>query len=137
MNITVESKLEYQNELEIDNILLEDKSENLELVNEKSIETDITHELLNIDYFCDESIEEICTKVNNSYNIDLPNNNHLLFTNILNEQKKEINRKHYLSWLKNNYELLQSAYYILSTKYFNNNYDINFNKFSEFCFLYY
>lgn len=136
MNITVDSKLEYQNELEIDNIILsEDKSENLDLIyeNEKSIENDMTCEILNInESLCDESIDELlCPKVLND------KNKNLLFTNILNEQKKEINRKQYLRWLNNNHELLQSAYYILSTKYFNNNYDINFNKFSEFCFLYY
>jgi len=136
MNIIVDSKLEYQNELEIDNIILsEDKSENLDLIyeNEKSIETDMTYEILNInESLCDESIdEEFCLKVLND------KNKNLLFTNILNEQKKEINRKKYLRWLNDNYELLQSVYYILSTKYFNNNYDINFNKFSEFCFLYY
>ena len=136
MNITVDSKLEYQNELEIDNIILsEDKGENLDLIyeNEKSIETDITYELLTVnESFCNDSIdEELCPKVLND------KNKNLLFTNILNEQKKEINRKQYLIWLNNNHELLQSAYYILSKKYFNNNYDINFNKFSEFCFLYY
>ena len=137
MNITVESKLEYQNESEDINCIYKENIENIEnmisfednnlyLLNDniKLIETDITNEILNVD-------DEFFSKEIDS-NI---NNKHLLFTNILNDQKKEINRKEYLSWLNSNYELLQSAYYILSTKYFNKN--INFEKFSEFCFLYY
>jgi hypothetical protein len=128
MNITVESKLEYQNESEDINCIYKENIEdnNLYLLNDniKLIETDITNEILNVD-------DELFSKEIDS-NI---NNKHLLFTNILNDQKKEINRKEYLSWLNSNYELLQSAYYILSTKYFNKN--INFEKFSEFCFLYY
>jgi hypothetical protein len=134
MNITVESKLEYQNNSEDINCIYKENIENmisfednnLYLLNDniKLIETDITNEILNVD-------DELFSKEIDS-NI---NNKHLLFTNILNDQKKEINRKEYLSWLNSNYELLQSAYYILSTKYFNKN--INFEKFSEFCFLYY
>jgi len=134
MNITVESKLEYQNESEDINCIYKENIENmisfednnLYLLNDniKLIETDITNEMLNVD-------DELFSKEIDS-NI---NNKHLLFTNILNDQKKEINRKEYLSWLNSNYDLLQSAYYILSTKYFNKN--INFEKFSEFCFLYY
>ena len=140
MNITVESKLEYQNESEDINCIYKENIENIENIenmisfednnlyllndNIKLIETDITNEILNVD-------DEFFSKEIDS-NI---NNKHLLFTNILTDQKKEINRKEYLSWLNSNYELLQSAYYILSTKYFNKN--INFEKFSEFCFLYY
>ena len=131
MNITVESKLEYQNESEDINCIYKEnvisfEDNNLYLSNDdiKLIETDITNEILNVD-------DELFSKETNN-NI---NNKHLLFTNILNDQKKEINRKEYLSWLNYNYELLQSAYYILYTKYFNKN--INFEKFSEFCFLYY
>ena len=134
MNNTVESKLEYQNESEDINCIYKENIENmisfednnLYLLNDniKLIETDITNEILNVD-------DELFSKEIDS-NI---NNKHLLFTNILNDQKKEINRKEYLSWLNSNYDLLQSAYYILSTKYFNKN--INFEKFSEFCFLYY
>jgi len=134
MNNTVESKLEYQNESEDINCIYKENIENmisfednnLYLSNDniKLIETDITNEILNVD-------DELFSKeINSSIN-----NKHLLFTNILNNQKKELNRKEYISWLNSNYELLQSAYYILSTKYFNNN--INFEKFSEFCFLCY
>ena len=114
MNITVESKLEYQNESEDINCIYKEnvisfEDNNLYLSNDdiKLIETDITNEILNVD-------DELFSKDTNN-NI---NNKHLLFTNILNDQKKEINRKEYLSWLNYNYELLQSAYYILYTKYF-------------------
>ena len=134
MNITVERKLEYQNALEDINFIYKENSDNmvsyednnLDIVNDsiKIIESDITDEILNVD-------DELFSKEIDS---DI-NNKHLLFTNIVNNQKKEINRKEYISWLNSNYELLQSAYYILSTKYFNKN--INFKNFSEFCFLYY
>ena len=128
MNISVETKFEFNDTIEdvingyinteIDNDNKYFLIENNENEGADIIESDITDEILNID----NSIE---TK-------------HLTFTNIINNQKIQINRKKYISWLNDNYELLQSAFYIVSKKYLNNNnVKINFKEFVEFCFLYY
>jgi hypothetical protein len=127
MNVSFETKLEYQSNLKTldynDNIVGEDLISNNIEQNEE-----ITPEIIKSNEIEIEEIEEIVDE------LLINKSKHLFFTNILNEQKKQKNRKEYLSWLNNNYEMLQSAYYILSSKYFNN---VNFEKFSEFCFLYY
>ena len=127
MDLYNETKLEYINDQElieiVDNSLIQDNVENdLDIyINDEFIEGCI-----------DELKDDEIININNIY---LQNKN-LLLTNILNKQKIQINRKKYLYWLNLNNELLKSAYYIISKKFFNDKIKINFNIFTEFCFLY-
>jgi hypothetical protein len=127
MDLYNETKLEYINEQElietVDNSLIQDNIENDIYID---INDDFTEGCI------DELKDDEIININNIY----LQNKHLLLTNILNEQKIQINRKKYLYWLNLNNELLKSAYYILSKKFFNDKIKINFNIFTEFCFLY-
>lgn len=65
------------------------------------------------------------------------NHNNLPFTNILKILKNNKLDRDYKKWIRDNEELVKSAYYIIQTKYLN---DININnislyEFSIFCFL--
>ena len=64
---------------------------------------------------------------------------HELITNVLNIQNKIKNRKEYEKWLNKNFDYLQSAFYIINSKYLDSvkNINITFKDFTEFCFLYY
>ena len=127
MDLYNETKLEYINEQElieiVDNSLIQDNIEN-----DLYIDTNDNF----IEGCIDELKDDEIVNINNIY----LQNKHLLLTNILNKQKIQINRKKYLYWLNLNNELLKTAYYILSKKFFNDKIKINFNIFTEFCFLY-
>ena len=122
MDILVESKLEYINEQE-----LTDNLDTVEQTQDVIIETDIEKILNTDDLIYDDSLIDIEKNTQSK---------HLPFTDILNKQKINICRKEYNLWMNENYEMLQSAFYIISNKNFNKNIKINFNTFTEFCFLY-
>ena len=118
MDILVESKLEYINDQE-----LTDNLDTVEQTQDVIIETDIEKILNTDDLIYDDSLIDIEKNTQSK---------HLPFTDILNKQKINICRKEYNLWMNENYEMLQSAFYIISNK----NIKINFNTFTEFCFLY-
>ena len=98
----------------------------------------------NYELYSEESDEEYKTeKLNNNklYRHSVTHKNdtsHLLLTNTINLYNKNKIRKEYEKWLKENYEMLQSAFYIISNKFLDNGYKkITFKKFTEFCFLNY
>ena len=122
MDILVESKLEYINEQE-----LTDNLDTVEQTQDVIIETDIEKILNTDDLIYDDSLIDIEKNTQSK---------HLPFTDILNKQKINICRKEYNLWMNENYEMLQSSFYIISNKNFNKNIKINFNTFTEFCFLY-
>ena len=122
MDILVESKLEYISEQE-----LTDNLDTVEQTQDVIIETDIEKILNTDDLIYDDSLIDIEKNTQSK---------HLPFTDILNKQKINICRKEYNLWMNENYEMLQSAFYIISNKNFNKNIKINFNTFTEFCFLY-
>ena len=122
MDILVESKLEYINDQE-----LTDNLDTVEQTQDVIIETDIEKILNTDDLIYDDSLIDIEKNTQSK---------HLPFTDILNKQKINICRKEYNLWMNENYEMLQSAFYIISNKNFNKNIKINFNTFTEFCFLY-
>ena len=63
---------------------------------------------------------------------------HLLLTNTIKLYNKNKIRKEYEIWLRENYDMLQSSFYIISNKFLGNCYkNITFKKFTEFCFLHY
>jgi len=133
--------LEYIDENEFIDVV-DNSSLNNNISNENDSDIDLDKYEDCIDVNIDELIEDCIDEYN--YNNEIINKNdinlenkHLLFTNILNEQKIQKNRKEYNNWLYNNYDMLKNAYYILSVKYFNNKLQINFDLFTEFCFLYY
>lgn len=65
-------------------------------------------------------------------------NKHLFFTNIMNMQIININRNKYRSWLNDHCDDLKNVYIKIYYSYFKmNNINIDFNKFTEFCYLYY
>lgn len=61
----------------------------------------------------------------------------LFFTKVLNINRENLTNSQYSSWLNNNYKDLESAFYIICTKYLNTmnlNRNITFKEFTEFCF---
>lgn len=123
MDMSVESKLEYINEQELIDCI--DISDTYDTIQDIIIDTD--NDKINTEELIDDTLLDIEKNIQS---------NHLHFTNILNEQKINICRKEYISWLNENYDMLQSAFYIVSNKYFSDNIKIKFNTFTEFCFLY-
>ena len=121
--MSVESKLEYINEQELIDCI--DISDTYDTIQDIIIDTD--NDKINTEELIDDTLLDIEKNIQS---------NHLHFTNILNEQKINICRKEYISWLNENYDMLQSAFYIVSNKYFSDNIKIKFNTFTEFCFLY-
>jgi hypothetical protein len=98
----------------------------------------------NYDIYSEESDEESeIEKLNNNKlhgtSTHKNNSQHLLLTTTINLYNKNKIRKEYEIWLKKNYVMLQSSFYIISNKFLDDSYKkkITFKKFSEFCFLYY
>jgi hypothetical protein len=121
---SVESKLEF-----IDNVI--DSVNDIDNYNSDKLNDDET-------IFIENEITSINDIDENLYNYNKNKNVHLFFTNIINNQKIQKNRKEYDTWLKNNYEHLKNIYYIIYDKYFlKNNVNLIFKDFCEFCFLYY
>lgn len=118
MDISFESDSELTNEQQSTDIV--NTSDMLDVTNESDIEKLSIEELIYDDIL----------------DIEKNKNIHLPFTEILNKQKINICRKEYILWLNENYEMLESAFYIICNKYLDDNVKINFNNFTEFCFLY-
>ena len=71
-----------------------------------------------------------CNKVDKSVD-------RLLFTKVLNINRENFTNYQYTRWLNENYKELESASYIICTKYLNImnlNRNITFKEFTEFCF---
>lgn len=100
-----------------------------------NVNIDDIYNIENVNYI--ENID--CDVINDEIEeLKLDKNKHLFFTNIMTSQIININRDKYKYWLNEYYEDLKNIYIKLYCKYFNlNNLNINFNKFTEFCYLYY
>jgi hypothetical protein len=122
----VESKIEFIDKVESFGRIVDESFGRI--VNEENI-LDDTENISITD--SDDIVDEFINTSNRS-------NTHLFFTNILNNQKIQINRNEYNLWLKKNYEDLKNIYYIIYNKYFLlNNVNLTFKDFTEFCYLYY
>ena len=102
--------------------------------NEKNDIYDDYEEYENDNLISDETQDEI---TDDEKNVTNKKHNNLLFTNILKILKNNKLDREYKKWIRENEDLIKSAYYIIQTKYLN---DININnisldEFSIFCFL--
>ena len=136
-------------EKNIDDIHLLDVTENVSIVGIIDNVDNVDNVDIDIDYVDDNDvymlkngncIENIdCDIINDEIEeLKVKENKHLFLTNILNTQIININRNKYKYWLNENYDDLKNIYIKLYYSYFNtNSININFNKFTEFCYLYY
>ena len=90
-----------------------------------------------------DNLNEIYYEKLNESDIENDNNENIktkykcFFTNILNIQKENKINREYNAWINTNYNDLQSAFYIISKKYFDNvklNREITFKEFIYFCY---
>lgn len=119
------------NEIELSNSIEYFSNDNYDIYSEESDE-EYKSEKLNKNRLCGKKGNET---VINTF-ID-PCKSHLLLTDTINIYNKNKIKKEYENWLKENYDMLQSSFYIISNNFLDSNKKITFKKFSEFCFLYY
>lgn len=116
-----------------DNTTINESEFDIDTYNEESDESRYEAGLFETDSF-----EEYETRKKNRLYEKTAHEGHLLLTNTIKLYNKNKIRKEYEIWLRENYDMLQSSFYIISNKFLGNCYkNITFKKFTEFCFLYY